>query len=75
MKWYHQTVFMQMSKTSKTAWYAVMSFMVAQQDALIYLDTRKGEMDTTMRIETFVGIMGFQLYWHVTMLKNKSPRK
>ena len=62
MKWYHQTVFMQMSKTSKTAWYAVMSFMDAQQDALIYLDTRKGEMGTTMCIEIFVGIMGFQLY-------------
>ena len=62
MKWYHQTVFMQMSKTSKMAWYAVMSFMDAQKDALIYLDTRKGEMGTIMRIEIFVGIMGFQLY-------------
>ena len=62
MKWYHQTVFMQMSKTSKTAWYAVMSFMVVQQGALIYLDTREGEMATTMHIETFVGIMEFQIY-------------
>ena len=75
MKWYHQTVFMQISKTLKTAWYAVMSFMVAQQDALIYSDTRKEEIDTTILIEIFAGIMGFQLYWHVTTLKNKSPRK
>ena len=62
MKWYLQIVSMQMLKTSKTAWYAVMSFMDAQQGALIYLDTRKGKMGTTMRIEIFVGIMGFQLY-------------
>ena len=62
MKWYHQIVFMQTSRTSKTAWYAAMCFMAVQQGALIYLDTRKEEMDTTMRIETFVGIMEFQLY-------------
>ena len=49
-------------KDIKMAWYAVMSFMVVQQDALIYLDTRKGEMGTTMCIEIFVRIMGFQLY-------------
>ena len=50
-------------KDIETAWYAAMSFMVVQQGALIYLDTRKEEMDTTMRIETFVGIIGFQLYY------------
>ena len=62
MKWYLQIVPMQMLKTSKTAWYAVMSFMDAQRDALTCLDTRKGEMDTTMHIEIFVEIMGFQLF-------------
>ena len=75
MKWCHQTAFMQTSRTSKTAWYAAMYFMAVQQGALIYLDTRKEGMDITMRNEISVGIMEFQLYWHVTMLKNKSLRR
>ena len=62
MKWYLQIVSMQMLKTSKTAWYAVMSFMDAQLGALTSLDTRKEEMDTTMCTEIFVAIMGFQLF-------------
>ena len=62
MKWYHQTVFMQMSRTLKMVWYAAMYFMAAQQDVSIFLDTRKEEMDITMRIEIFVEIMVFQLY-------------
>ena len=75
MKWYHQTVFMQTSRTLKMVWYAAMCFMAAQQGASIYLDTRKEEMDITMRNEIFVRIMEFQLSWHVTMLKNKSLRR
>ena len=57
-------------KDIKTAWYAVMSFMDAQQAALIYLNTKQGEIDTTKPTEIFVAIMGFQLFWHVITLKN-----